>query len=602
MSDVWITLSIIGLALVMFAWNIVPAAVVAIGAALLLYFTGVLTMPEAISGFGDPVVVLIAALLAIAVALEATGVGAWAGQLLLRLTGHSQTTLMVALMLVAAVFSALVGMNGAVAAMLPVTVIIAVRTGTAPSYLMIPLALACLKGAKLTLLGSPVNVIAATQADEAGVGHIGFFAWAWLGLPQLLGSILIVVLLGKRLLPERRSESIPADLSGHAQKLVEDYRLEHGLHQLLVLAGSPLVGTSRKELDLAGYPGLSTVAFIDHHDHEPLEREQLEAEDLVLVRGDGDAARSLAADLGLEVRGDGDRALADLLLGRDSGLAEVVVPQRSAMVGRTVFPGMTTDDQDLMVLAVQRGGAELVRPRLTLRPGDHLLLQGSWPALERYLSDPQVLVVDSPEMVRQQAVALGRGAPIAIASLALLVVLLVFNLTPAPIAALISASLMVVFRVVRLPQLYRGIDWNTVILIGAMIAPATAMSKSGAARMIGDHIVSWLGGAGPTMVLAGLFLAATIITQFISNTSTALVMMPIGLAAAADMHVSALPMMLSVAMGASASFLTPFANGVSLMVYGPGGYRFGDFWRLGLVVLAWTMAVTVVVTPIVWPF
>jgi len=603
MSDSWITLTIIGLALVFFAWNVVPAAVVALAASMALYFTGVLTMPEALTGLGDPVVVLIAALLAIAVAVEMTGVGAWAGQLLLRRSGNNRTVLLVALMVLAAIFSGLIGMNGAVAAMLPVTVIIAVRTGTPPSLLMLPLALACLKGAKLTLLGSPVNVIAATQADEHGVGHIGFFSWALLGIPQLVGSILIVVFFGRFLLPVRQSASIPADFSGHAQTLVQHYNLEHGLHQLVLLAASPLVGTSRKAVDLSRYAGVRAVAFLDHEDDRPLERDRLEPGDLVLVRGDGDEVSRLAGDLGLEVREHGaGAALGDVLLSRDSGLTEVVVPQRSEMIGTTVFPGMMTEDHEVMVLAVQRGGAELVRPRLTLRAGDHLLLQGSWPALERYLAVAQMLVIDSPDLVRTQAVALGRGAKRVFAIMALLVVLLVFNVTPAPIACLLCACLTVVLRVVRLPQVYRGIDWNTVILIGAMIAPARAMEKSGAALMIGDHIVGWLGGAGATMVLAGLFVASVIITQFISNTSTALVMMPIALAAAGDMHVSALPMMMSVAMGASASFLTPFANGVSLMVYGPGGYRFGDFWRLGVPVLLWTMAVTVVVTPLVWPF
>jgi di/tricarboxylate transporter len=160
----------------------------------------------------------------------------------------------------------------------------------------------------------------------------------------------------------------------------------------------------------------------------------------------------------------------------------------------------------------------------------------------------------------------------------------------------------VITGVVRLPQIYRGLDWNTVLLIGAMIAPARAMEKSGAAEMIGNQIVNLLGDFGPTAVLVGVFLAATLNTQFISNTSTALVMMPIAFAAANDMNVSALPMVMSVAMGASASFLTPFANGVSLMVYGPGGYKFGDFWPLGVVVLIWTLIVTVIVTPLYWPF
>ncbi len=181
----WTTLIVIGLALVLFAWNPVPAAVVAVGAALALYFTGVLTVQETLQGFGDPVVILIAALLAIAVGLENTGVGAWAGQFLMRAAGRSRTRLMVMLMAVAAVFSGLIGMNGAVAAMLPVTVIIAVRTRTAPSLLMIPLAFACLSGATLTLLGTPVNVITATQAEDAGIGHIGFFEWSVLGIPQL---------------------------------------------------------------------------------------------------------------------------------------------------------------------------------------------------------------------------------------------------------------------------------------------------------------------------------------------------------------------------------------------------------------------------------
>jgi di/tricarboxylate transporter len=197
---------------------------------------------------------------------------------------------------------------------------------------------------------------------------------------------------------------------------------------------------------------------------------------------------------------------------------------------------------------------------------------------------------------------LGRGAKRTIAIMALLVVLLVFNLTPAPIACAVCACLVVATGVLRMPQVYRGLDWNTVLLIGAMIAPARAMEKSGAARMIGDHIVSWLGEMGPIAVMIGLFLAATIITQFISNTSTALVMMPIGLAAATDMSVSAMPMIMAVAMGASASFLTPFANGVSLTVYGPGGYHFGDYWRIGVPVLVWTLLVTVAVTPLVWPF
>jgi di/tricarboxylate transporter len=603
MIQIIITLSIILAAMALFAWNRLPAAVVAVCTSLALYFTGILTMNETLAGFGDPVVILIAALLAIGSGLEIAGVGAWAGQLLIRHTGSNETRRIVAIMIAAAVFSGLIGMNGAVAAMLPVIVVVAVRTGVAPSKIMIPLAFACLTGSKLTLLGTPVNVIAATQADETGVGHIGFFEWSVLGIPLLAGTVVITVLFGRSLLPDRRSQSIPADFSAHAQTLVEQYRLEDGLHHFRVRPTSPYIGKSRAEVDLANYAGLHLVSLLESRGGTPLERAQIAEGDVMLVRGEAETAGRLAVDMHLAVReDDAAGSVADVLLSRTSGLAEVVIPVRSKMIGQSVFPGMATEDGDLMVLAIQRGGIEMRDEPVALHAGDHLLLQGTWKALDQYLSDPKVLVVDSPEVVQKQAVALGPGAYQAIAILLLLVILLAFDIVAAPIAAVICATLMVVTRVMTLPQFYRGIDWNTCILIGAMIPPATAMTKTGAAALIGDYVVSALGGAGPHAVLAGVFLVSATISQFISNTSAALVMMPIGLATASELGVSALPMMLGVAMGASASFLTPFANGVSLMVYGPGGYRFGDFWKLGLVVMAWAFVVTVVVIPLYWKF
>jgi di/tricarboxylate transporter len=603
MGPIIITLSVIAAAMALFIWNRVPAAVVAVGASLALFFTGVLTMPETLSGFGDPVVVLIAALLGIASGLEIAGVGAWAGQLLIRHTGTDDTWRLVAIMIVAAVFSALIGMNGAVAAMLPVTIVVAVKTGITPSRLMIPLAFACLTGSKLTLLGTPVNVIAATQADEASLGHIGFFEWSVLGIPLLAGTIIITILLGRSLLPERRGKSIPADLSTHAQTLVEQYRLEDGLHHFRVRATSPYVGKSRADVALTNYSSLRLVALLEGHGMTPLQRDHIAEGDLMLVRGSAEAAGRLAADMHLAIReGDAVAPISDVLLGPGSGLAEVIIPLRSKMIGQSVFPGMMTEDGDLMVMAIQRSGSEMGQEPVVLRAGDHLLLQGTWKALDLYLSDPKVLVVDSPEIVKKQAVPLGEGARAALATLLLLVILLSFDIVPPPIAAVLCAALMVVTGVLTLPQLYRGIDWNTCILIGAMIPPAIAMTKTGAAVLIGDYVVSALGGAGPHVVLAGIFLATMAISQFISNTSSALVMMPIGIATASELGVSPLPMMMGVAMGASASFLTPFANGVSLMVYGPGGYRFGDFWKLGLPVTIWALIVTVVIVPWHWKF
>lgn len=599
-AQIAITLAVLCAAMAMFAWNRIPAAVVAMGASLALVFTGVLTAPEFISGIGDSVVILIAALLVIATGLEMAGVSAWAGQLLINRTGTSSMRRIILIMIVAGVFTALIGMNGAVAAMLPVIVVVAIRTQEPPSRLMIPLAFACLTASKLTLLGTPVNVIALAQAEEIGE-HIGFFEWSVLGIPLLVGTIVIVVLLGRFLLPERRGRSIPPDLSSHAYTLVEQYRLENGLHHLRVRGSSPHVG-GKRAVSLDAYPGLSLIGVFDG-EGRPLQRERIEEGDILLVRGDADLVGRLATDAHLAIREDVKAdVLAGKLMNRELGLAEVVIPARSKLIGQTVFPGMMTEDGGLMILAVQRAGEEMTQAPANVQAGDHLLLQGTWKALDQYLGDPQVMVVDSIEVLQKQAVALGKGARAAIAILLLLVTLLAFNLVSATVAAVLCATLMVITGVLKVSQAYRGIDWNTPILIGAMIPLATAMTTTGTSAMIGDYVVTALGDGGPRVVLLATFLVTALITQFISNTSSALVMMPIALATANELAVSPLPLMMGVAMGATASFLTPYANGVSLMVHGPGGYQFGDYWKLGLVVMAWALLVTIVIVPLYWKF
>jgi|SRR5579871_275229 len=602
MSQITITLLILALSMVFFVWNFLPAAIVAIGASLALYFAGILTMRELFSGFGDPVVVLIGSLLAIGAGLEKTGVGTWAGQLLIRHAGSSYTRLIIAIMIFAAVFSGVIGMNGAVAAMIPITAIIAIRTGIAPSKLMIPLAFACLTGSKLTLLGTPVNVIAATEVGEAGLGSIRFFEWSVVGLPLVAGTIAIVLLFGRALLPERRSQTIPADFSAHASTLVEQYKIEGGLHQFRVRSTSPFVGEPRSSITLKEYTKINLVGFLEVDGKTPLQRPSISEGDLLLVRGDPEAIGQFASDMHLAIRETDETpdSISTTLFNRDSGLAEVVIPPRSGLIGQTLFPGMTGEDGDLMILAIQRGGSDLGETQLVA--GDHVLLRGTWEALDKHLKDPQMLVVDSLETIRQQALALGPGSREAIAILFVLILLLAFDVVPAPIAALVCAGAMLVTRVLTLPQFYKGIDWNTCIVIGAMIPLATAMTHTGAAALIGDQVIQLLGGMGPRAVLAGLFLVTTFVSQFISNTSAALVMIPIGIATASELRISALPLVIGIALGASASFLNPVSTAVNLMVHGPGGYRFGDYWKLGLIVTLWSLIVAVFIAPLYWKF
>jgi di/tricarboxylate transporter len=603
LSDVGIIFAIVGAIVVLFVWDRLPVVVVAMGAALALYGTGVLDLGQALAGFGDPAVLFIVALFVVSAGLETTGVTAWAGQMLVAQVGDSRTRLLTFTMLLAAVLTALISLNGAIAALLPVVVVIAVRLGRPTSQLLMPFVFGGHAGSLLALTGTPVNVLVSYAASDAGLRPFGYFEFALAGIPLVVGTVLIAVLFGQRLLPDRRGQTIPPDLSRHARTLVEQYRLDDGVFFLRLRPGSPLIGMPRTAIDLAGHPGLALVGVQDGKDGTPLRRLTLAEGDMLVVRGDAESAGALAVDKHLAFRSeDGGGDVADALFNRASGLAEVVIPPRSGFVGQAVFPGMVTPSGDLIVLAVQRRGQDQGPGETVLAAGDTLLLQGTWKALDERLDDPDVLVVDSPELVRRQAIPMGAGAWQAVAVLVAMVILLATGAVPAAVAGLVAAIAMILLGVLTVEQAYRGINWTTVILIGAMMPLSTAMDQSGAATLLADTLVALVGEAGPYALVAGLFVLTAILGQLISNTATALIIIPISVAAATEIGVSPLPVLMSVAVAAAASFLTPVATPTNLMVMGPGGYQFGDYWKLGLPMMLWFFVVATFLVPLVWPF
>jgi di/tricarboxylate transporter len=267
-----------------------------------------------------------------------------------------------------------------------------------------------------------------------------------------------------------------------------------------------------------------------------------------------------------------------------------------------VFPGMITESGDLAILAVQRGGGDLGPGETVLAEGDTLLLQGTWDALDSNLEDPEVLVVDAPDQVRRQAVPLGAGAKRTLVVLALMVVALATGVVPPAVAGLLAASVIVVSGVLSVEQAQRGISWTTVVLVGGMISLSTAMVASGAATLLADRLVDIVGDAGPHALLLGLFLLTAVLGQLISNMATALIVIPVALSAAAEMDVSAKPVLMAVTVSAAASFLTPVATPANLMVMGPGGYRFSDYWKLGVPMLVLFGLVAVLLVPVFWSF
>jgi di/tricarboxylate transporter len=601
LNDIWIMFAIIVAIVVLFAWDRIPVVIVALGTALALYATGVLNLSQSLAGLGDPAVIFIASLFVVSAGLDATGVTAWAGQFLIARAGNSRTRLMVVMLLLIGVLTALISVNGAVAALLPVVVVTAIRLGRPTSQLLMPLVFGSHAGSMLALTGTPVNVLVSEAAQHAGLAPFGYFEFTIIGIPLMAGTILIIVLFGERLLPKRSGRTIPADLSRHARTLVEQYSLEETLFQLRVRETSPFVGMAQSAIDLSAYPGVSVVAL--RGAEGPLQQADLTAGDMLIVRGDASVVASLAADKHLAFRSDeAEDGVTDTLFNRTFGLAEVMIPPRSVFVGESVFPGMVTPSGDLVILAVQRRGEDRGPSETILVAGDTLLLQGTWKALDEHLADPDVLVINSPDVVRRQAVAMGAGAKQAIAVLAAMVVLLATGLLPAVVVGLLAAIAMVVLNLVRVEDAYRSINWTTVILIGAMTPLSTAMAETGAAQMLADGLVRMVGDAGPYALLAGLFLLTAILGQLISNTATALIIIPIAVAAAADLHISARPVLMSVTVAAAGAFLTPVATPVNLMVMGPGGYKFGDYWKLGLPLLIWFFVVATFIVPVFWSF
>lgn len=519
MTPPLIILTILVATVVAFLSNRIPVGIVALGVAVSLWATGILTLPEAFAGLGDPTVIFIACLFIVSHSLETTGITTWAGQQVLARTGSGRGPLLISVCLLVAVLTALISVNGAVAALIPVAVVIALRGGLVPSQVLMPLAFAAHAGSMLALTGTPVNIIVSEAAAAAGGRPFGYAEFALAGIPLLIGTLAIILLFGQRLLPTRAPLVLPPDLGTLTTTLRGQYALSEQ---------TSLVGTR-------------------------------------------------------------------------TGVTEVVIPPRSELIGKHLFPGQTTPSGDLVVLALQRGGEDLRGPAVRLRAGDTLLLQGSWDHLEIHTAGPEVLVVDDPSSLRR-GVPLGVGAKRAAGILVAMVVLLATGLVPAAVAGLLAACALVLTGVLSPTQAYRSVSWTTVVLVGGMIPLSTAFTTTGTADLIADALLALTGTASATAALAVLVVMTMVLGQLISNTATVLIMIPIAAVIAADLGVSVLPFMMALTVAGGASFLTPVATAANTMVMEPGGYRFTDYWKLGLPLLILFGLVAVFWVPFIWSF
>jgi di/tricarboxylate transporter len=597
-SDATLSLLVLAGCVGLFIWNRLSVGVVAILTALALYATGLVTATEAVAGFGDPVVVFIASLFVLSEGLESSGVTAWAGQQLITRAGTARNRLLIALMGLSAVMAALVTPNGAAAALLPVVVLASRRSKQSTSQMLMPLAFAASAGALLVLSGSTVNVIVSDALFEATGERFGFFEFGLIGLPLVLVTIAVSVLLGRQLLPDRSPTSLPADYSAHVDTLVEHYSLDVGFFRLAVQPGSDVVGSRREQVSVPD--GVVLIGVQRSTGAPAAEDDLLAVGDVVVVTGESDGITSQVDRHGFAVATTPlSRGTREALLGREVGVAELVVRPRSRVIGEVVFAGLVRSG--VTVLGVRRLGKDRGGDHLVLAEGDSLLVHGPWSYVEAFAADDDVLIVDSPELVRRQTVALGPTAWRAIAVLVGTVALLATGVVPPAIAGLIGATAMVMTGVVGGPQAYRAISWQTVVLIGGLIPLSVAIASSGAADLVAGWLVGIVGDGSPQVVLAAIFVLTVLLGQVVSNTATVLIVAPIAVAMGNESGLALAPVLMLVAVAGAASFLTPIATPANMMVMGAGGYRFSDYWKLGLATtLAW-FVVAVLLIPVIWP-
>jgi di/tricarboxylate transporter len=641
-GNILLTFLILGATIVLLVWGRLRAEVSALLMLLALLAANILDLDAALAGFSDPTVIMIAALYVVGEGLSRTGVTAWLGQKLFQIAGSRPLRLLVVLMAGTALLSAFISNTGTVATLMPAVTAAAWRVGSLPSQFLMPLAFSANTGGLLTLTGTPPNIVIANTLTAAGLAPFGFFEYGLLGAPLLLVSIGFMVLAGRRLLPMRQVEPAPVDLTESMGELAADYVLQDKFYRLRVRVGSDLVGRTLEEAALGRDYGAAVVRVerpdtsdapdddaeaTDGNGANNLERRRqrvlpplelfqedgrlpgpetrIRAQDILLVKADPAAVDAIMRRHKVAVQPvtAAQEQLAGMLLSHEVGLAEVLLTPRSAYIGKTVREGRFARKFNVHVLSLRRRGQPVDDMGLRLAFGDSLLVRGTWDAISTLKEESRnFVVVGSPEALARQVIEPSREAFTAVFALLALVVLIVTGAVPAALAALIAALIMVLGGCLDTQDAYRAVNWGSLILIAAMIPMSTALQVTGAADLLAVGLVDSLGGLAPRLLLAGIFLLTTAFSQIISNTAATVLLAPIVLQAALTLDVSPYPLLMAVAAGASAAFLTPIGTSTNLMVTAPGGYGFRDFVRLGLPLVALFLLVTAMLVPAVWPF
>jgi len=631
-----ITLIILVITVAMFIWGRVRADIVALTALAALLVLGILTPAEALAGFSSPIVIMMIGLFVVGGAIMQTGLAKLTGNKLMALSRGNETITFLLVMLVTSFIGAFVSNTGTVALMMPIIMSIAAGSGMQSSRFLMPLAFAGSLGGMLTLIGTPPNLVIDEVLTEAGYQPLAFFSFFPVGIIVIAIGIIVLMPLSKIFL----SKSLGSKKKKNAKSLddlVDEYRLLDNLHRFIVPSSRTsaardengnqldIVGKTLKELSIQKKYGVSIIEIRnekksrlglvkDVNQNMAKSSSTIQVHDTLYIIGDEQKMQRFARDYGL-------RKMKDVKIDfYDLGLTEIVVMPTSNFVGLRIGEANLRKRFGINVLGVKRGssssssseggrgGSEYITDNLIaakLHVGDMLLVQGEWTNLAHLTADTtNWVVLDQPEKTADK-VLLDYKAPVAAAIMLLMIAMMVFDFIPvAPVTAVIIAGLLTVFAGCfrNVEAAYKTINWESIVLIAAMMPMSTALEKTGASALVSQGLVESLGSMGPTALLAGIYFTTSLMTMFISNTATAVLMAPIALVAARQVGVSPYSFLFAVTLGASMCFASPFSTPPNALVMKAGGYTFMDYVKVGLPLQIIIGVVMTFVLPLLFPY
>ena len=615
-----ITLIILVITVAMFIWGRVRADIVALTALAALLVLGILTPAEALAGFSSPIVIMMIGLFVVGGAIMQTGLAKLTGNKLMALSRGNETITFLLVMLVTSFIGAFVSNTGTVALMMPIIMSIAAGSGMQSSRFLMPLAFAGSLGGMLTLIGTPPNLVIDEVLTAAGYQPLAFFSFFPVGIIVIAIGIIVLMPLSKIFLSKSQGSKKKKNAKS-LDDLVDEYRLLDNLHRYIVPSSRTsaardengnqldIVGKTLKELSIQKKYGVSIIEIRnekksrlglvkDVNQNMAKSSSTIQVHDTLYIIGDEQKMQRFAQDYGL-------RKMKDVKIDfYDLGLTEIVVMPTSNFAGLRIGEANLRKRFGINVLGVKRGGSssssssssseggrgsnEYITDNLIaakLHVGDMLLVQGEWTNLAHLTADTtNWVVLDQPEKTADK-VLLDYKAPVAAAIMLLMIAMMVFDFIPvAPVTAVIIAGLLTVFAGCfrNVEAAYKTINWESIVLIAAMMPMSTALEKTGASALVSQGLVDSLGAMGPTALLAGIYFTTSLMTMFISNTATAVLMAPIALVAAQQVGVSPYSFLFAVTLGASMCFASPFSTPPNALVMKAGGYTFMDYVKVGL--------------------